>query len=366
MAEPEAYVRYHDEVERQRPDEDRIAGEIIDAMRRIAETTLDRYQHAVRPSHAKSIGLLKGEIEVLDGLPEPLRQGLFAQPRAYPIVVRLAPVPGDLLADSVTTQRGMAIKVIGVEGAAMLPGHEGEVTQDFLLDNFPSFPVPDAAAFLKTIQALEQTTDRLEPLKQAVSAASRGANAVLKSVGLESANLDFFGHPARHPLADSYYSQAPLRYGDYIAKLSAVPVGASLEALKDVTVEVHGRFSALREAVVEFMKENRAEYELRVQLCTDLATMPVEDASAEWSEEASPYRPVARIILPPQAAYSPARRVHIDEVLAFSPAHALAAHRPLGSLMRARLKAYEPSARFRHAMNLRERHEPRSLDEIPD
>jgi hypothetical protein len=363
----DAYVRYRDEVEVRRPDEERVTAEIVDAMRRIAEPGLDHYRHAVRPSHAKSHGLLKGELRVLDGLPEPLRQGLFAQPRTYPVVVRLSLVPGDLVADGVTTQRGMSIKVIGVEGAAaMLPGHEGEVTQDFLLDNFPSFPVADAPAFLATIRALEPTTDRLEPLKQVVSAASRGANAVLKSVGLESAKLGFFGHPPKHPLADSYHSQAPLRYGDHVAKLAAVPVGASLEALKDVTVDVGAEFSALREAVVGFMKEHSAEYELRVQLCTDLKTMPVEDASVAWPEEASPYRPVARITLPPQDAYSPAWRVHVDEVLAFSPAHGLAAHRPLGSLMRARLKAYEPSARFRHAMNVRPCGEPRSIDEIPD
>ena len=77
-------------------------------------------------------------------------------------------------------------------------------------------------------------------------------------------------------------------------------------------------------------------------------------------------QPVARITLPPQDAYSPARRVYVDDVLSFSPAHGLADHRPLGSIMRARLKGYEPASRFRHEMNVQPRVEPRSVDEIPD
>ncbi len=109
-----------------------------------------------------------------------------------------------------------------------------------------------------------------------------------------------------------------------------------------------GHHSALRNAVVAYFEENAAEYELRVQLCTDLERMPVEDASVEWPEDESPYRPVARITLPIQAAYSPARRVFADDVLSFSPAHGLAEHRPLGSIMRARLRAYGPSSRFPH------------------
>jgi hypothetical protein len=295
-----------------------------------------------------------------------LAQGLFAAPRTFPVVIRLATVPGDILADSVTTQRGMSIKVIGVEGAEMLPSREGEATQDFLLDNGSRFPVPDAATFLKTIRGLEKTTDRVEPLKRAMSVASRGANAALMAVGLDSANLDFFGHPPVHPLADVYYSQAPVRYGAYMVKVSVASASENLLALRDARFDPSDEFSALRDAVVDFFKTEGAEYEFRVQLCTDLDKMPIEDASAEWPEEESPYRPVARITLPPQDAYSPARRVYFDDVLSFSPSHALAAHRPLGSIMRARLKAYDRLAQFRHEMNVQRRVEPRRIGEVPD
>ena len=72
------------------------------------------------------------------GLPAELAQGLFAKPRRYPVVLRISTVPGDILADSVSTPRGMSVKVIGVEGER-LEGSENDVTQDFLLVNGPAF-----------------------------------------------------------------------------------------------------------------------------------------------------------------------------------------------------------------------------------
>ena len=103
------------------------------AMTREGETTAARHGHAVRTSHAKSHGLLKGELRVLEGLPPELRQGLFAEPRGYPALVRLSNVPGEILEDSVSTQRGMAIKILEVPGER-LPGHDAP-TQDFVLDS---------------------------------------------------------------------------------------------------------------------------------------------------------------------------------------------------------------------------------------
>ena len=45
------------------------------------------------------------------------------------------------------------------------------------------------------------------------------------------------------------------------------------------------------------------------------------------------------LILPMQTAFDPAKNAFFED-LSFSPAHSLAAHRPLGSVNRARLAAY--------------------------
>ncbi len=366
MPEQRAFVRYGDRVEERAPDEDETVERIIASMTRESEVTAGRYNHAVRASHAKSTGLLKGELRVLEGLPGFLRQGLFAEPRTHPVVVRLAQGPGELLSDSVSTHRGMAIKVFGAEGPK-LAGHEGAETQDFVLATGPAFPQADAESFLLAMRALELGTPMPEAVKQAVSTAARVAQSAVKAVGgPDVANLEFFGHTPRHPLADRYYSQAALRYGDHVAKVATFPASRELNALGDGALDLRGNPDGFREAVVEFFRRSPAEFDFRVQLCTDLEKMPVEDASVRWPEEESSYLSVARLVLPRQEAYSPARQAYFDDVLAFRPAHSLEAHRPLGSLMRARLKTYAALSAFRHGRNGTPEREPRSIDEVPD
>ena len=42
---------------------------------------------------------------------------------------------------------------------------------------------------------------------------------------------------------------------------------------------------------------------------------------------------------------------YFDDVMTFRPAHSLAAHRPLGSVMRARLQVYRALSDYRHRAN---------------
>ena len=124
---------------------------LIATMRYIAEKTFADGGHAIRPVHAKSHGILEGYLEVDEGLPSELAQGLFAKPGDYPLVMRFSTNPGDILDDSVSVPRGLAIKVIGVEGER-LDGSEGDVTQDFLLINGPAFGAPTPKAFLSVVR----------------------------------------------------------------------------------------------------------------------------------------------------------------------------------------------------------------------
>ncbi len=361
MPDQPHYLRYSDDIEQVPADEAESIASIIGSMTHESEMTAARYHHAVRASHAKSHGLMKGELRVFDGLPEPLRQGLFAHPATYAVAVRMAVGPGELLSDAVSTHRGMAIKVFGVEGEKM-PGHQAG-TQDFVLATGPAFPQADAAAFAKAMKKIEANVEKSEGFKQAVSTVARVTNA---AIGGASGSLDFFGHPPIPPLADTYYSQAALRYGAYVAKIAAVPVTPALVAEAGTRLDVGSDRDAFRRSVVDYLKASGAEFEIRVQLATDLDEMPVEDASKVWPESRSPYVAVARIVLPPQDAYGTARQRYMDDVMAFSPTHSLAAHRPLGSLMRARLATYPALSAFRHGRNGETEREPGGLQDIPD
>ncbi|MFB9969431.1 catalase family protein [Pseudoroseomonas cervicalis] len=355
-------IRYDPALERPEPDEAETIEGLVAALRQIAETVHADSGHAERAVHAKAHALLHGELEVLGHLPPTLAQGIFSTPRRFDAVLRFSTNPGDVLADSVSVPRGLAVKVLGVEGAR-LPGSEAATTQDFVLANAPVFLAPDPRAFLSSLKLLAATTDRAPGLKQAASAVLRQVEKLAEAVGGGSATLrSLGGHPTTHVLGETYWSQVPLRHGDYVAKLSVAPRSPTLRALEGVEVDVSDDPDALRRAADAVLRREGGEWEVRVQLLTDRDTMPVEDASVAWPEEQSPYIPIARLRAPPQPAWAEAARRAVDEGMAFSPWHGLEAHRPLGGIMRARRAAYAASSRFRLTRNGCPVREPEALD----
>ncbi|SFK57927.1 catalase family protein [Methylocapsa palsarum] len=344
-------VTYSPSVETFGKDELEIDRQLVDLLRGISEVTYRNSGHALRSVHAKAHGLLKGELEVLDGLPANLSQGLFATAGRYPVIMRFSTIPGDILDDAVSTLRGLAIKVLGVRGDR-LPGSEDDVTQDFLFVNAPAFGAASTAKFLGALKLVAKTTDRGEPLKKALSAVLRRVESVVESFGGKSATLIALGgHPETHILGETFYSQAPIRYGDFIAKIAVAPVSPELRALSNAPVGTSGKPNFLRDAVRDFFKTQSGVWELRVQLCVDLEKMPVEDSSKPWPEDLSPYVAVARITAGAQDSWSASNIKSVDDGAAFSPWRGLAAHQPLGAIMRARKEAYRMSADFRTQRN---------------
>lgn len=78
---------------------------------------------------------------VASGLPAEFAQEIFATLRAYDVIARFSTNPGDILADSVSTPRGLAIKLLTVDGE-MLPENAGDTTQEFVMANGRYFLPP--------------------------------------------------------------------------------------------------------------------------------------------------------------------------------------------------------------------------------
>ena len=133
-----------------------------------------------------------------------------------------------------------------------------------------------------------------------------------------------------------------------------------LSKLTDAPIDASASPNALREAVAAHFAAHGGEWDFRVQLCMDLESMPIEDASVAWPEDASPYVTVARLAVGPQDTWSTEGVAAIDEGLAFSPWHGLAAHRPLGGVNRARNTTYTSSVQFRSQHNGCPIHEPKA------
>ena len=332
-------------------DEEGTQRGLTEAMLTIARKTHADTAHGYRAVHAKAHGYLKARFEVLPDLPTPLAQGLFGAPASYDAVLRFSTTPGDILDDNVSSPRGAALKVLGVPGDR-LPGSETDSTQNYVLGNSPSFQVATAEGFLKQLRVLAATTGHAEPVKHVISVLSRNANAALEKIGQKSATLTTLaGQAPTELLGDSFYSQAPLLHGDYYGKVAVVPVSSELVALTDRPLDLAGHHDAIRESVQRHFRSCPAVWELRVQLGTDLGKMPVEDAAIEWPEDESPYVAVARITADPQETWSDGLCRSVEDYLAFNPWIGLAAHRPLGSIMRARQPAYVAAREYRGEVN---------------
>ncbi len=356
MNSPEP-VRYTPSVETVDKDEQQTISDLNATFDSILNKTAEDYGNAVRSVHAKAHAILEGMIAIHGDLPLELAQGMFATPGEHKVFMRISTNAGDILSDAISLPRGMALKVLDVDGER-LPGAEGG-TQNFVMVNGPVFQNKKASQFLTNLKLLARTTDKAEGAKEVMSSVMRGVNTVLSAVGIESSKVQTLGGaPNTDPLGETYYSVTPFRYGDYIAKFAVFPVSKDLTDQTDTTIDASDRPDALRETMRSETQVLDMEWEVRVQLCRDLEKQPIEDSTVEWKEADTPFQTVATIRAPKQNGWSEELVQKVDEEMRFSIWLGLEAHRPLGNINRARKAPYEHSAAFRERFNGCPIHEP--------
>ncbi len=359
------YVRYSPEIEVITDDEADLTQQIVAQMGRTNALNSKAAGKGIRDAHAKSHGFLKAVLAVHDDLPIELAQGIFQPGRTYSTAVRLSSAPGVIHGDVVPVARGMALKVIGVEGERLLESDTGR-NQDFLFVNIPVLTFGTVRKYKGLLDLLESNVNSPEIVQRAIAAAARAASgAITVAGGTPGALIRGLGRDNHHLLGETYHSMSAFRFGAYMAKLSLAPLSDNVRALTGRQVRNLGP-GTFRDLVVEHFWDEGAEYEVRVQLCRDLHRMPIEDASVLWADDLSPHVGVATLRIAPQDAFSPDRQAYFEDILSFNPWHGVAAHRPLGSINRIRIKAYERSTMARHAANARPQTEPANIADIPD
>jgi hypothetical protein len=318
-------------------DESRHIEELVAIHRDIQEHT-DRLKRPVpRNVHPKQHGCVRAEFMIAASLPSHVRFGLFREPRVYPAVVRFsnAKQTNDELPDG----HGMAIKLFGVEGEKLLEAERHATTHDFILIDHPVFFARNVADMV----ALMHDFRRLM-----LGGAAAKALTVLKA----AASLDYrfrllrrAGAKRPHsPLDIQYWSTTPFKLGGGAMKFSLRP---QLDRLPAPRVNSPDK---LRLAMSAHLREHDALFDFLIQRQTDPAATPLEDPSQEWNEAVLPYEKVAVLRIPRQNFESPAQ-MKFGEDLSFTPWHALAEHRPLGGINRARKHVYEAMSRRRHELN---------------
>lgn len=321
--------------------EENVIAEVI----RMSKATISKTENPVpRQSHAKSHGCVKGEFIVESNLPKETRFGVFKEPQTYYTWIRFSNGSGTAhQPDSQGDNRGMSIKLLGVDGEKIL-SEEGfeKKTQDFILMHHPVFFVPDVQSYIGFFQAAAKRDFVDYPIFAAI---------LQKKI--------------TNPLEIPYWSTTPYKLGPQAIKFAVRPqIHGGLGSLASRLPQTNSE-NYLREAMVEHLRSQEARFDFLVQFQTDPNSMPIEDPTVEWSEELSPYIKIATIKIPVQEFDFEERRKY-DENLSFTPWHSLPDHQPIGGVNRARKMVYISISKLRHELNKELSREPTEEEFLND
>jgi hypothetical protein len=230
--------------------------------------------------------------------------------------------------------RGLAVKVVGVEGPMLLPGEEAARTQDFIAINQPSQPARDADEFTAIALASKDLLTAPVALAQSLGP--------LRAAQISASALSLV-RPVRSLAGEHYWSNTPMKLGPYAVKFLWRPRcppgdGLLLPGASRLRLEFASRLA--REDVI---------FDFALQFFVDAARTPIEDGSQEWDPETAPWVTVAQLQMDRRdLTLEPSQREEeYVQRLSFNPWHAPEAHRPLGDIQRLRRVVYLASARLR-------------------
>lgn len=281
-----------------------------------------------RALHRKLVLAASGRLDVLPDLPAHARHGLFASPGSYRAMVRLSNGGPDVHGNKVPDIRGFALKVLDVRGDGAMGGTTEH--QDFLMINQDRAPAADSLEFIDFLEA--STPGPLQGILHVFWAHGLfGGFARLRDLfSMLGKKFDGFA-------AERFNTVVPHCCGPYAVRVRLRPVGdpPPIAAGMDIADDMRERLAA-----------GPLQWELELQFFVDEATTPIEDASKAWPDAQTPIVTVARLTLPQQDPDTIAKEAEAER---FDPWSGLAAHRPLGEVMRARKVAYYASQQGRAA-----------------
>jgi hypothetical protein len=328
--------------ERTLPGEEAFLESIIADMRAYlrAHYTAGKFERA---GNTKTHGVVRAEFIVRNDLPAKLRHGVFAEPRTFRAWVRFGgPGPASPPDIEDVGVLSIGIKLIGVHGPKLLD--DEELTQDFTGISTPTFTTSN----VKENAKLQAAIGRGTPLFYFVNP--------FDSHLLDGVMQGLWSKTQTSPLETPYWSCVPYLLGEGQAmQFSLRPRSKARSRVPRLPLRPPDNY--LRRAMAATLAQDGVEFDFFVQLQTDPARMPIENASVLWSEKLSPPVPVASLRIPHQQ-FDSAAQLAFAHNLSFNPWHCLPEHRPLGNQNRARRKLYQELSRVRQSGNNTPHREP--------
>ena len=332
----------------------------MEVVRDVVFALMDSTAHPVpRVQHGNAAGVVRGELEVADDLPDEYRHGVFRETRTYPALVRFSNAAGT--DESKPDTHGMAFKLFDVPGEKLLDDDRYATTQDFLLIDHPVFFIRNAvdyAVFAPTLLGAVRLSQRpwaakLPPAAQQLLQLLYLTGTYLLSHWYEAKLIFALRRPVpKSSLNTEYWSTTPYRLGPRAVKWSARPqpinVPPPLVSFTDPALRAPA--NCLRAALVSHLRQRDAAFDIYAQLQADPSSMPVEDPTIPWDEQRFPPRRVATLRIPIQEFDTPEKR-KLTLGLSFDPWHSMPEHQPLGGINRVRKTVYDSIAEKRRELN---------------
>jgi hypothetical protein len=375
----QSFVRYSPDVEQAEPDFDKTLQTVLDDMKQHMRGSLktEGIGLVVRNAHAKGYGLARGEFEILSGLPNAYAQGIYAKPGRHEAMIRFSNgtnhAGSDRFLGPIT---GIGLKIFGIEGTTLLEDEPDSHTFDYALINHPVFFVNTLKHYV-FIQSVFANLGLAPPANLTPEEQQAGLHKVLYNFVTGKGTLPpeqwaweelgAFLHLAQtkpvNLLLSTYWTMGAVRHGDYVAKVRVAPVQSFADRVEQRALDLASAEQVFRPALVAELRKRPYEFDVQVQLSTDLARMPVEKTTVVWPESLSPYVTVAKLRLPQQDIGGEDNFEKMDKT-SMTAWRVTEQHRPLGSIMRSRKEVYRQSSILRHQENHQERKEPKNLAEV--
>jgi hypothetical protein len=340
------YVTQHQE-DRLALAQERVLPEEHETIERIAERMSaflkakyeDTGRIAERAGNTKTYGIVRGIFSVNPDLPQELCVGLFKKAEDFAAYVRFAG-PGPFVTPDPLNNGilSMAVKLMAVPGAKLLP--DEKKTVDLLTISSPTFTTPDIYANVNLQREVGRDTPAwyfLNPLD------GHYLDALMQGI---------FSRTHANPLELRYFSCVPYLFGPQRAvKFCFTPRNPRKSSVLKLTDDY------LREAMQDTLHEQEWLFDFGIQFQKDPVKMPIENASVEWPEKASPFVPIGTLRIPKQTFDYPDQLAFARKLM-FNPWHTLPEHRPLGNQNRARKHIYVKTAALRQKINAEPHVEP--------
>ena len=366
------FVRYTPEVENIDPNLDQLLKQIIEFWeKKVRESPVaEGSGRAVRGAHAKTYGVVKAEVQILHNVPAAYAQGIYGKPGSHGALIRFSSASNHLGADATLGGvLGCAMKMFDIPGQKLVEEEPQSDTFDLVLKNNPSFVANTAKHYL-ILQEIGNETPKY------LARGKKGFHELLTDFVTGKGTFEkgdwawdeLFAFvkaaqtPVRNPLVTTFHSMAAVRHGDYMAKVRLAPVADNANRVIHRELDIRSRPEVFYPTLVDEFQACEFDFDLQIQLCTNLEAMPINDTTVEWPEKLSPFVTVGRVNIPRQDI-SRTENFEKTDALAFNQWRVTEEHRPLGEIMQVR-RIYSASAKLRRAINHQSQGEPRSADDV--